>query len=120
MRSAWHERTPDKHFSMLGGSDTLRDESSVLVCPEGNRVLIARAYAGGDPIGNDLLARHLPPGVASVHPVPDHDPEGCRRNPANGVLDTVRPAAQDYPGDRSWTGWSVRFLGCSARHNDTD
>jgi len=47
-------------------------------------------------MGTDLFAHHLPPGVASVHAVPDHDPEGRRRNPANGTLDTVRPAAQDY------------------------
>jgi len=25
-----------------------------------------------------------------------------------------------YPRNRSWTGWSVRFSGCRARHNDAD
>ena len=55
----------------------------------------AWAHAGGDPICTYLLAYHLPPGVASVHPVPDHDPEGRRRDSANGALDTVRPDAQD-------------------------
>ena len=78
---------------MLGGSDTLRNEGPVLVCPEGDRVPDARAHAGDDPMVTDLLAHHLPPGVASVHPVPGYDPEGRRRNPANGVLDTVRLAA---------------------------
>ena len=24
------------------------------------------------------------------------------------------------PRNRSWTGWSVRFLGCRARHNDAE
>jgi hypothetical protein len=26
----------------------------------------------------------------------------------------------DKPRNRSWTGWSVRFLGCRARHNDAE
>ena len=26
----------------------------------------------------------------------------------------------DHPRNRSWTGWSVRFLGCRARHDDAD
>jgi GT2 family glycosyltransferase len=25
-----------------------------------------------------------------------------------------------FPRNRSWTGWSVRFSGCRARHNDAD
>ena len=80
---------------MLGGSDALRVEGPVLVCPEGNRVADAWAHTGEDPVGTDLLAQHLPPGVASVHAVPDHDPENRRRYPANGTLDTVRPDSQD-------------------------
>ena len=28
--------------------------------------------------------------------------------------------AQHYPKSGSWTGWSVRFLGCRARRNDAE
>jgi hypothetical protein len=35
-------------------------------------------------------------------------------------MQKIHRANHHDPGNRSWTGWSVRFLWCSARHNDAD
>ena len=52
--------------------------------------------------------------------------EVMKRNPAITDYRTTAYAlalekiVQNYPRNRSWTGWCVRFLGCRARHNDAD
>jgi len=96
MRAAGPDRTPDNHVSLLGGSDAHGPESPVLVCAEGDPLPDAWKDAGDNPMGTHLVTRHLPSGVAYLRPVPDHDPEGRRRDPENGALDPVRPAAPDH------------------------
>ena len=52
--------------------------------------------------------------------------EVMKRNPAITDYRTTAYAlalekiVQNYPRNRSWTGWCVRFLGCRARHKDAD
>ena len=50
------------------------------------------ARAGGNPVGTGLCPRYLPPGVAPLRAVPDHDAEGCGRDPADAdrVITRVR------------------------------
>ena len=73
------------------GSHTPGHEDPALVCAQGDSLPDARAGAGDDPLGTGLLAHHLPPGVAHLHSVPDHDPEGCRRDLEDGPLDVPMP-----------------------------
>ena len=89
LRPTRANRPPGNFLPSLGGRAHLGPADPVPLRAQGDRVPDAWPGPGRDPLGRRLCPRDLPTRISHLRTVPDHDPEGGRRDPQDGDLHTV-------------------------------